>query len=166
KWANQRALSMGVSHSERVLFVAASYFLANCVTFLTRFLIFHYILFKDRGSKVSELVAELPASERPGATSKSANGTQWAANAAVASNGSQAGANAAVAANGSQSTASNGSQSTAGDGVVASEPFAPAGSAAGVNGSSVWAGDAAERRSPERRPGRDESALPEPDTRR
>jgi len=171
KWANQRALSMGLSHSERVLFVAASYFLANCVTFLTRFLIFHYILFKDRGSKVSELVAELPASERPGATSKSANGTQRAANAAVASNGSQAGANAAVAANGSQSTpadgvAANGSQSTAGDGVVASEPFAPAGSAAGVNGSSVWAGDAAERRSPERRPGRDESALPEPDTRR
>jgi len=158
KWANQRALSMGLSHSERVLFVAASYFLANCVTFLTRFLIFHYILFKDRGSKVSELVAELPASERPGATSKSANGTQWAANAAVTSNGSQAGANGAVAA--------NGSQSTAGDGVVASEPFAPAGSAAGVNGSSVWAGDAAERRSPERRPGRDESALPEPDTRR
>ena len=131
KWANQRAIAMGLSHTERVLFVAASYFLANCVTFLTRFLIFHYILFKDRGSKVSELVAELPASERPGARSESANGNH----------------------------------STAGDGVVASEPFAGAGSAAGGNGSSVWAGNAAER-SPGRRPGREETALPEPGARR
>jgi putative flippase GtrA len=131
KWANQRAIAMGLSHTERVLFVAASYFLANCVTFLTRFLIFHYILFKDRGSKVAELVAELPASERPGARSGSANGNQ----------------------------------STAGDGVVASEPFAAAGSAAGGNGSSVWAGNAAER-SPGWRPGREETALPEPGARR
>src|SRR5215831_13625159 len=37
KWANQRAIAMGLSHTERVMFVAASYFLANCVTFLTRF---------------------------------------------------------------------------------------------------------------------------------
>ena len=131
KWANQRALAMGMSHTERVMFVAASYFLANCVTFLTRFLIFHYILFKDRGSKVSELVAELPASERPGARPDSANGFQ----------------------------------STADDGVVASEPFAAAGSAAGGNGSSAWAGNSAER-SPGRRPGREDTTLPEPGTRR
>lgn len=131
KWANQRALSMNLSHTERVLFVGAAYFLTNCVTFLTRFLIFHYILFKDRGSKVSELVLELPASERPGARNE---------------NGS---------ANGSQST----------DGVGASEPFAAAGSAAGVNGSSAWAGTAAER-SPGRRSARDDAALPEPGTRR
>src|SRR5215471_5409683 len=70
KWANQR-----------LMFVGAAYFLANCVTFLTRFLIFHYILFRDRGSKVSELVSELPASERPGARAESANDSQ--------SNGSQ-----------------------------------------------------------------------------
>src|SRR6516162_8817631 len=44
KWANQRAIAMDMSHAERVLFVGAAYFLANCVTFLTRFLIFHYIL--------------------------------------------------------------------------------------------------------------------------
>jgi putative flippase GtrA len=139
KWANQQAISMGLSHAERVAFAGAAYFAANCVTFLTRFLIFHYILFKDRGAKVSELVAELPASEMPGARSRSANG--------------------------------NGSHSAVGDGVVASEPFAAAGSAAGVNGSSVWAGNGAERspareRSPGRRPGRDDSALPEPGTRR
>jgi putative flippase GtrA len=67
KWANQQAIDMGLSHAKRVLFVDAAYFLANCVTFLTRFLIFHYILFRDRGTKVSELVSELPASELPGA---------------------------------------------------------------------------------------------------
>ena len=135
KWANQRALAMGMSDNERLLFVGAAYFLANCVTFVTRFLIFHYILFRDRGAKVTELVAELPASERPGARSDSANGS------------------------------ANGLQSTAGDGVVASEPFAAAGSAPGGNGSSAWAGNPAER-SPGRRPGRDDAALPEPGTRR
>jgi putative flippase GtrA len=126
KWANQRAIAMGLPDTERVMFAAAAYFLANCVTFLTRFLIFHYILFKDRGSKVSELVSELPSSERPGATPRSANGFH-----------------------------------STGDGVVASEPFAPAGSAAGGNGSSAWAGNGAERS-----PGREETALPEPGTRR
>ena len=135
KWANQRALAMGLPDHERLLFVGAAYFLANCVTFLSRFLIFHYVLFRDRGSKVTELVAELPASERPGARSESANGS------------------------------ANGFQSTAGDGVVASEPFAAAGSAPGGNGSSAWAGNPAER-SPGRRPGRDDTALPEPGTRR
>jgi putative flippase GtrA len=130
KWANQRAIAMGMSDTERVMFAAAAYFIANCVTFLTRFLIFHYILFKDRGSKVSELVSELPAAERPGARARSANGFH-----------------------------------STGDGVVASEPFAAAGSAAGGNGSSSWAGNAAER-SPGRRPGRDETALPEPGARR
>jgi putative flippase GtrA len=139
KWANQQALAMGMSHAERVVFAGAAYFLANCVTFVTRFLIFHYILFKDRGSKVSELVLELPASERPGARAESANDRQ--------------------------STAADGGQSTAGDGVVASEPFAAAGSAAGVNGSSAWVGNAAER-SPGRRSARDDAALPEPGTRR
>jgi len=130
KWANQRALAMDLPDTERVMFAAAAYFLANCVTFLTRFLIFHYILFRDRGSKVSELVAELPAAERPGARSASDNGFQ-----------------------------------STGDGVVASEPFAAAGSAPGGNGSSAWAGNGAER-SPGRRPGREETALPEPGTRR
>ena len=67
KWANQQAISMGLNDTQQVLFVDACYFLANCVTFLTRFLIFHYVLFKDRGSKVSELVSELPATELPGA---------------------------------------------------------------------------------------------------
>ena len=128
KWANQQALSMDMSHAQRVLFADGAYFVANCVTFVSRFLIFHFLLFRDRGAKVSELMSELPASERPGARSESAQST--------------------------------------GDGVVASEPFAAAGSAAGVNGSSAWAGNAAER-SPGRAPAaRDDGALPEPGTRR
>jgi len=181
KWANQRAIAMDMSHAERVLFVGAAYFLANCVTFLTRFLIFHYILFRDRGSKVSELVSELPASERPGARAESANDSQPNGSQPNGSqpNGSQSNGSQPNGSqpngsqpngrqsNGSQPNGSqpNGSQSAAGDDVVASEPFAAAGSAAGVNGSSAWAGNGAER-SPGRRPARDDAALPEPGTRR
>lgn len=66
KWANRQAVSMGLNDTQQVMFDAAAYFVANCATFLTRFVIFHYVLFRDRGSKVSELLSELPASERPG----------------------------------------------------------------------------------------------------
>jgi putative flippase GtrA len=89
KWANQEAIEMGLSHLQRVLFVDLAYFVANCVTFLTRFLIFHYILFKDRGSKVSELVSELPASEMPGARAQSAAGGPPSVAAAGDGNGSE-----------------------------------------------------------------------------
>jgi putative flippase GtrA len=75
KWANDQALDMGLSHVQRVLFADAAYFLANCVTFLTRFVIFHYVLFRDRGSKVSELVAELPSAEFPGSSPRDDEGT-------------------------------------------------------------------------------------------
>src|SRR5947208_7623612 len=43
-WAND----MGLAHWERVPFVDAAYFVANCLTFVSRFLIFHYVLFADR----------------------------------------------------------------------------------------------------------------------
>lgn len=48
KYANQYAVSAGLSHLSRVLFVDAAYFLANCVTFITRFFIFHFFLFADK----------------------------------------------------------------------------------------------------------------------
>lgn len=48
KFANDLALSMGFGRTQRVLFVDAAYFLANCVTFLIRFLIFHYMLFAEK----------------------------------------------------------------------------------------------------------------------
>lgn len=52
KFANDLALSMGLAHARRVLFVDAAFFLMNCVTFLSRFFIFHYILFVERESSV------------------------------------------------------------------------------------------------------------------
>jgi putative flippase GtrA len=38
--------------------VGGIYFLANCVTFVSRFLIFHYLLFADRGRKAEPVEAE------------------------------------------------------------------------------------------------------------
>jgi putative flippase GtrA len=52
KFANHRAVSMGLSHTQVVLFDAVAFFVANCVTFLTRFLIFHYVIFSDRRSRL------------------------------------------------------------------------------------------------------------------
>ena len=49
-YASKWAVSMGFSHWQRVLVVNVAYLMANCVTFVTRFAIFHYILFADRGS--------------------------------------------------------------------------------------------------------------------
>lgn len=48
KLANDFAVSAGFSHAQRILFVDTIYFLVNCVTFATRFLVFHYILFKEK----------------------------------------------------------------------------------------------------------------------
>jgi putative flippase GtrA len=50
-YASLWAVSAGLGHWQRVAVVNAAYFLANCVTFVTRFVIFHYVLFADRGSK-------------------------------------------------------------------------------------------------------------------
>jgi putative flippase GtrA len=52
-FASVWAVSMGLGHWQRVAVVNAAYLMANCVTFVTRFAIFHYVLFADRGSKVS-----------------------------------------------------------------------------------------------------------------
>ena len=41
-------MSIGFEQTQRVLFIDAAFFLANCVTFLTRFFVFHYILFAER----------------------------------------------------------------------------------------------------------------------
>jgi putative flippase GtrA len=52
KFANHRAVSMGLSHTQVMLFDAVAFFVANCVTFITRFLIFHYVVFSDRGPRL------------------------------------------------------------------------------------------------------------------
>ena len=52
KIANQRGIAMGLSHTQQLIFVGAAYFVANCVTFVTRFVIFHYVVFKDLEAKL------------------------------------------------------------------------------------------------------------------
>jgi putative flippase GtrA len=67
-------------HLKRHLVVGGVYFVANCLTFLIRFLIFHYLLFTDRGtasvpaglieteslSPVTVPATTVPATEEPG----------------------------------------------------------------------------------------------------
>ncbi len=67
-YASMWAVSMGFSHWQRVLVVNTAYLMANCVTFVTRFAIFHYVLFADRGSKGS------PGSGRAGTEFNGAEG--------------------------------------------------------------------------------------------
>lgn len=49
-WLNLRG-------TERVGFVVGVNFLANCITFLARFIFFHYVLFVDRGSAAAAVPA-------------------------------------------------------------------------------------------------------------
>ncbi|HEY0717027.1 MAG TPA: hypothetical protein VGD68_05385 [Streptosporangiaceae bacterium] len=45
------AASMDLHGAERIAVVDGTYFAANCITFLLRFLLFHYVLFADSRSK-------------------------------------------------------------------------------------------------------------------
>ncbi|HWF78997.1 MAG TPA: hypothetical protein VN695_00360 [Streptosporangiaceae bacterium] len=45
------ATSLHLHHLRRHLVVGGIYFLANCITFVVRFLIFHYVLFADGGTR-------------------------------------------------------------------------------------------------------------------
>jgi putative flippase GtrA len=65
-FASLWATSADLGHWQRVGVVNSAYFLANCVTFVTRFAIFHYILFADRGSLAGPASAR--QARRPGAT--------------------------------------------------------------------------------------------------
>jgi putative flippase GtrA len=50
KYAHAEARSLGLHRMEEVLFAQGLYLAANCATFVIRFVIFHYVLFADRGS--------------------------------------------------------------------------------------------------------------------
>ena len=50
-------------HLEKIAVVNGAYLLANCVTFVSRFLIFHYVLFADRRKRASAL-PEMASPER------------------------------------------------------------------------------------------------------
>lgn len=64
--------NMGHSHWQHVAVVNGAYFLANCITFVTRFAIFHYVLFANRGdrAKAAQVLgpAEQLAEAEPGPT--------------------------------------------------------------------------------------------------
>jgi putative flippase GtrA len=53
KFAHAEAHRLGLHRVEEVLFAQGLYLAANCVTFVIRFLIFHYVLFADRDSGAS-----------------------------------------------------------------------------------------------------------------
>jgi putative flippase GtrA len=50
KAAHAEARNLGLHRVEEVLFAQGLYLAANCVTFVIRFLLFHYVLFADRES--------------------------------------------------------------------------------------------------------------------
>lgn len=50
KLGGHEARALELHGAEKVVFAQALYLAANCVTFIVRFLIFHYVLFADRGS--------------------------------------------------------------------------------------------------------------------
>jgi putative flippase GtrA len=67
-YASVWATSMGYTHLKKHLAVQGAYFLMNCVTFVARFVIFHYVLFAGRERQPAlPLPEELaPASALPG----------------------------------------------------------------------------------------------------
>jgi putative flippase GtrA len=50
KLAHAEARALGLHGAKEVAFAQGLYLAANCLTFVIRFLIFHYVLFADRGS--------------------------------------------------------------------------------------------------------------------
>ncbi len=89
------ARDMHLAGLERLAFVSFAYLVANGVTFVTRFLIFHYFLFADRGSAAAVAVAvpSVPADTGPEPASLGANGSAagsgWAAGAEGAERGAR-----------------------------------------------------------------------------
>src|ERR1700749_357799 len=72
KFGNSVAASMGLHHGlGKVIVADAFYFAANCLTFALRFLIFHFVLFRDRSAGEAlavvegrePLLAEVPAAD-------------------------------------------------------------------------------------------------------
>jgi putative flippase GtrA len=54
---------MGHSHWERTAVVMGAYLIANCITFVIRFLIFHYVLFASRGDKAKAVQVLSPSQQ-------------------------------------------------------------------------------------------------------
>ena len=65
-YASVWALENDKSHWQRVLIVDGAYLIANALTFIARFLIFHYLLFAERGSEPGPSALEVVESEMAG----------------------------------------------------------------------------------------------------
>jgi putative flippase GtrA len=76
-YAGAYANSHHLHHLQKHLVVQGTYFAVNCITFVTRFLIFHYILFAGRRRRaaeeeaIAEPTAELPKAAGPSPQSSS-----------------------------------------------------------------------------------------------
>jgi putative flippase GtrA len=79
---------MGHSHWEHVAVVNGAYFLANCITFVVRFAIFHYVLFASRGNKAQAAQVLSPSQQFAEADEPAAPGTPHAAGSGAARTGS------------------------------------------------------------------------------
>jgi putative flippase GtrA len=78
KLATEQARDMGLHGLDKVLFAQGLYLAANCLTFVVRFMIFHYVLFADRGPKAEPSAGSGPAAGSgpgPFAMTPSANGS-------------------------------------------------------------------------------------------
>jgi putative flippase GtrA len=80
KLAHYEARVLGLHGAKEVAFAQGLYLAANCVTFVIRFLIFHYVLFADRGSggsgeQADRVSAGPAAGPVPAVVSPSANGS-------------------------------------------------------------------------------------------
>jgi hypothetical protein len=73
-YANSWAKSMDIQHWERHLVVNGAYLVMNCITFVCRFLIFHYALFANRGG---------PATAGPSSGGLAADGSEAGRDAAA-----------------------------------------------------------------------------------
>ena len=79
--------SMGHSHWEHVAVVNGAYFLANCVTFVARFAIFHYVLFANREGRLPGQQAKVPAAHNGSGHHADAADGHAAANGVTSPNG-------------------------------------------------------------------------------
>lgn len=66
KLGSAEARALGLHGIDKVVFAQAFYLAANCVTFVIRFLIFHYVLFADRGSSAGASETGRPPRSGPG----------------------------------------------------------------------------------------------------
>jgi putative flippase GtrA len=64
-YASVWAHDQGYTHLKKHLVVQGAYFLMNCVTFVGRFLIFHYILFKNRAPASVSVEVAMPVESPP-----------------------------------------------------------------------------------------------------